>query len=89
MQYPARYPGIGPIKVYSCTENSNLNEFFPYIPFEDFLNGERQPEVEIDREHMKIPSLEGHTTALLGPRSSGPAKIVDAEKVFNRKDKSE
>ena len=33
--------GIRPIKVYSCTENSNLNEFFPYIPFEDFLNGER------------------------------------------------
>ena len=41
MQDPKHYPGIRPIKVYSCTENSNLNEFFPYIPFEDFLNGER------------------------------------------------
>jgi len=29
-------------KVYSCTENSNLNEYYPYIPFEDFLNGARE-----------------------------------------------
>lgn len=27
--------------VYSCTENSNLNKFYPYIPYEDFLNGKR------------------------------------------------
>lgn len=27
--------------VYSCTEGSNLNEFYNYIEFEDFLRGER------------------------------------------------
>lgn len=30
-----------PIKVYSCSEGSNLNNYFPYIDFEDFLNGKR------------------------------------------------
>jgi hypothetical protein len=28
-------------KVYSCTENSNLNNFYDYIPFEEFLKGKR------------------------------------------------
>ncbi len=28
-------------RVYSCTEGSNLNEFYKYIPFEDFLRGKR------------------------------------------------
>tara|TARA_A100001391_G_scaffold201935_1_gene190242 strand:- start:9992 stop:10699 length:708 start_codon:yes stop_codon:yes gene_type:complete len=27
--------------VYSCTEGSNLNEFYKYIKLEDFINGER------------------------------------------------
>ena len=30
------------IKVYSCTENSNLNQFYKYIPFEEFLAGRRE-----------------------------------------------
>jgi hypothetical protein len=84
-----KYPGIRPIKVYSCTKNSNLNQYFPYIPFEDFLKGERQPEVEMKRDEMKIPSLEGHTCALLGSHVESESIIVDTEKVFNRKDKSE
>jgi len=29
------------IKVYSCTEGSNLNEFYKYIPYEEFLKGKR------------------------------------------------
>lgn len=29
-------------KVYSCSEGSALNDMFPYIPFEDFLNGKRE-----------------------------------------------
>ena len=28
--------------VYSCTENSNLNDFYQYIPFNDFLDGKRE-----------------------------------------------
>ena len=28
--------------VYSCTENSALNKWYDYIPFEDFLNGKRE-----------------------------------------------
>tara|TARA_R110000851_G_scaffold32298_1_gene86805 strand:- start:1726 stop:2496 length:771 start_codon:yes stop_codon:yes gene_type:complete len=28
-------------KVYSCTENSTLNDFYDYIPFEEFLGGKR------------------------------------------------
>ena len=28
--------------VYSCTENSNLNKFYTYIPFEEFLEGRRE-----------------------------------------------
>jgi len=31
-----------PFKVYSCSEGSNLNQFFPYIDFEDFLSGKRK-----------------------------------------------
>jgi hypothetical protein len=30
-----------PMKVYSCSEGSNLNKFFPYIDFDEFLNGKR------------------------------------------------
>lgn len=29
------------LNVYSCTPGSNLNEFYKYIDFEDFLNGKR------------------------------------------------
>ena len=29
------------LNVYSCTENSTLNEFYDYIPFEEFLSGKR------------------------------------------------
>ncbi len=28
-------------RVYSCTENSNLNAFYKYIPYEEFLKGKR------------------------------------------------
>ena len=28
--------------VYSCTENSALNSYYDYIPFEDFLDGKRE-----------------------------------------------
>ncbi len=31
-----------PIKVYSCSEGSNLNDMFPYVDFEDFINGKRE-----------------------------------------------
>jgi hypothetical protein len=57
---PEKFPGIRHVNVYSCTENSNLNDYFPYIPFEDFLKGERQPKNNIDRENIKIPSMVGH-----------------------------
>lgn len=29
------------MRVYSCTENSNLNEYYHYIPYEEFLKGKR------------------------------------------------
>ena len=29
-------------KVYSCSKGSNINHLFPYIPFEDFINGKRE-----------------------------------------------
>ena len=32
---------IDGLEVYSCTPNSNLNEFYKYIDFEDFINGKR------------------------------------------------
>lgn len=85
---PDKNPGIRPIKVYSCTKNSNLNEYFPYIPFEDFLNGERQPEVEIDREHVKIPSLKGHRfVGRVG--NQWKTTPIDAEAFLGIKDESE
>ena len=31
--------------VYSCTENSALNEWYNYIPFEEFLEGKRIQEI--------------------------------------------
>jgi len=29
------------LKVFSCTENSTLNDWYDYIPFEEFLDGKR------------------------------------------------
>jgi len=31
-----------PMKVYSCSEGSNLNKYFKYIDFEDFISGKRE-----------------------------------------------
>tara|TARA_A100001515_G_scaffold118259_1_gene100485 strand:+ start:407 stop:1186 length:780 start_codon:yes stop_codon:yes gene_type:complete len=37
----SKIDGIDGLEVYSCTPNSNLNDFYKYIDFEDFLNGKR------------------------------------------------
>ena len=33
-----------PLAVYSCTPNSNANEYYPYIPLEKFVTGTRESE---------------------------------------------
>lgn len=38
-------------KVYSCTPNSNANQFYDYIPLEDFVKGSRTPTNEPETDY--------------------------------------